>query len=34
MGKSVGGTPLGRQRHKWADIIKMDFTGIEWDGLD
>jgi predicted membrane protein len=26
--------PLERPRHMWVDNIKMDFTEIEWDGMD
>jgi hypothetical protein len=26
--------PLGRQRHKWVDNIKMDLQEIKWDGTD
>jgi hypothetical protein len=38
MGKPDGKRPLGRQRHKRADIIKMDlgeigYGDIDWTGL-
>jgi hypothetical protein len=26
--------PLGRPRHRWVDIIKMDIREIGWDGVD
>jgi hypothetical protein len=26
--------PLGRQRRRWVDSIKMDLNEIEWDGMD
>jgi hypothetical protein len=26
--------PLGRQRRRWVDNIKMDLRDIEWDGMD
>jgi hypothetical protein len=26
--------PLGRQRHRWVDNIKMDLRGIGWGGND
>jgi hypothetical protein len=26
--------PLGRQRHRWEDNIKIDLREIEWDGMD
>jgi hypothetical protein len=25
--------PLGRQRRRWVDNIKMDLREIEWDGV-
>jgi hypothetical protein len=34
MGKPEGKTPLGRQRRRWVDNIKMDLREIEWDGMD
>ena len=36
VGKSEGRRPLGRQRHRWEDKIKMDLQevgGVSW-GLD
>jgi hypothetical protein len=29
-----GKRPLGRPRHRWVDIIKMDLLEIGWDGVD
>jgi hypothetical protein len=26
--------PLGRQRRRWMDNIKIDLREIEWDGID
>jgi hypothetical protein len=26
--------PLGRQRRRWVDNIKMDLRAIGWDGMD
>jgi hypothetical protein len=34
VGKPEGKRPLGSQRHRWVDNIKMDLRGIEWDGMD
>jgi hypothetical protein len=34
VGKPEGKRPLGRQRRKWVDNIKMDFREIVWDGMD
>jgi hypothetical protein len=34
VGKPEGKRPLGRQRHRWVDSIKMDLRGIGWDGVD
>jgi hypothetical protein len=34
MGKPEGYKPLGRQRRRCMDNIKMDFGEIEWDGMD
>jgi hypothetical protein len=31
--KPEGKRPLGRQRHRWVDNIKMHFGEIEWAGL-
>jgi hypothetical protein len=32
--KPEGNRPLGRPRRRWVDNIKMDYTGIEWGGMD
>jgi hypothetical protein len=29
-----GQRPLGRQKRRWADNIKMDLSEIRWDGMD
>jgi hypothetical protein len=34
VGKPQGKRPLGRQRHRWADNIKMELREIGWDGMD
>jgi hypothetical protein len=34
VGKPEGQRPLGRQRHRWVDNIKMDLREIGWDGRD
>jgi hypothetical protein len=34
VGKPEGKRPLGRQRRKWVDNIKMDLRQIGWDGMD
>jgi hypothetical protein len=34
VGKLVGKRPLGRQRRRWVDNIKMDLREIGWYGLD
>jgi hypothetical protein len=34
VGMPEGKRPLGRQRHRWVDNIKMDLREIEWDGMD
>jgi hypothetical protein len=34
VGKPEGKRPLGRQRRRWVDNIKMDLIEIEWDGMD
>jgi len=37
VGKREGKRPLGRTRHMWKDIIKMDLQKVEWvggDGMD
>jgi hypothetical protein len=38
VGKQEGNRPLGRQRHRWVDKVKMDFVEIglgelDWIGL-
>jgi hypothetical protein len=32
--KPEGKKPLGRQRCRWVDNIKMDLREMGWDGLD
>jgi hypothetical protein len=32
VGKPEGKRPLGRLRHQWEDVIKMDLTEIGWRG--
>jgi hypothetical protein len=32
--KPEGKRPLGRQRHRWVDNIKIDLREIGWDGED
>jgi hypothetical protein len=34
MGKPEGRRPLGRSRHRWEYIIKMDLRKIRWSGTD
>jgi hypothetical protein len=34
LGKPEGKRPLGRQRRRWVDNIKMDLREIGWDGVD
>jgi hypothetical protein len=34
VGRLEGKRPLGRQRRRWADCIKMDFRETGWDGMD
>jgi hypothetical protein len=34
VGKLEGKRPLGRQRRRWVDYIKMDLREIRWDGVD
>jgi hypothetical protein len=34
MGMPEGKRPLGRQRRRWVDNIKMELIEIGWDGLD
>jgi hypothetical protein len=33
-GKPEGKRPLGRQRRRWVDDIKMYLREIGWDGVD
>jgi hypothetical protein len=33
-GKPEGKVPFGRPRHRWEDIIKMDFQDVECGGMD
>jgi len=32
--KSEGKRPLGRNRRRWEDNIRMDFWEIGWEGVD
>jgi hypothetical protein len=34
VGKPEGKRPLGRQRRRWVDNIKIDLREIGWDGTD
>jgi hypothetical protein len=34
VGKPEGKRPLGRQRSRWVDNIKIDLIEIGWDGMD
>jgi hypothetical protein len=34
VGKPKGKRPLSRQTRKWVDNIKMDLSGIGWDGMN
>jgi hypothetical protein len=34
VGKPEGKRPLGRQRGRWMDIIKIDLRETQWDGMD
>jgi hypothetical protein len=34
VGKPEGKRPLGKQRRRWVDNIKMDLREIGWDRLD
>jgi hypothetical protein len=34
VGKPEGKRPLGRQRLRWVDNIKIDLREIGWDGMD
>jgi hypothetical protein len=33
-GRPEGKRPLGRQRHRWVDNIKIDLREIVWGGMD
>jgi hypothetical protein len=33
VGNPEGKRPLGRQRRRWVDNIKMDLREIEWEGI-
>jgi hypothetical protein len=34
VGKPEGKRPLGRQRRRWEDGIRMDLKEIGWEGVD
>jgi hypothetical protein len=34
VGKTEGKRPLGRQRHRWVDNIRMDLGEVEWGDVD
>jgi transcription termination factor 2 len=34
VGKPEGKRPLGRQRHRWVDNIRMDLGEVGWDDVD
>jgi hypothetical protein len=34
VGKPEGKRPLGRQRRRWVDNIRMDLLEIGWGGVD
>jgi hypothetical protein len=34
MGKPEGKRPLGRNKGRWEDNIKIDFRKMGWDALD
>jgi hypothetical protein len=34
VGKPEGKRPLGRQKHRWVDNIKINLREIVWDGMD
>jgi hypothetical protein len=34
VGKPEGKRPLGKQRHRWVDNIKMDLIEIGWGSMD
>jgi hypothetical protein len=33
LGKPEGKRPLGRQRRRWVNNIKIDLREIDWDGM-
>jgi len=33
VGTHYGNRPLGRPRHRWEDIIKMDLQEVGWEGM-
>jgi hypothetical protein len=33
-GRTEGKRPLGRQRSRWEDNIKMDLQNVDWGGMD
>jgi hypothetical protein len=33
VGKTLGKRPLGRQRRRWVDNIRLDLRDIRWDGF-
>jgi hypothetical protein len=32
-GKPKGKRPLGRPRHRWEDVVRMDLREIGWGGI-
>jgi hypothetical protein len=34
LGNPEGWRPLGRQRRRWVDNIRMDLGEVEWDDVD
>jgi hypothetical protein len=34
VGKPEGKRPLGKQRRRWTENIKMDLLGTEWGSVD
>jgi hypothetical protein len=34
VGNPEGKRPLGRQRHRWVDNIRMDFGEMEWGNVN
>jgi hypothetical protein len=34
VGKTEGGRPLGRTRHRWEDNIRMGFVEVGWGDVD